>query len=486
MSDLAGWLKRGLLAGVMLAGCCVMAQAAEQQTADEAALERKAAEAQDLGDRNRAAIDKKAAESTEKATYSLTKGPTNALGTTRRYDNLLAADAPLRVRWSLPIGGAKIRRLTVPADDSGLKYLLVETEQNDLVAVRRDNGEALWWVKCAAPIFGNIFVGNYSVMFISQGRIVRLERMSGDVIWNVQLPFAPSAGPCAMEDNEKNVMVFVPGMDRGVYGFDITSEVWPPKNSDTTIRKSDFAVELHYYRPLWKFFSAGVVGNSMLYYDNRVFTGCWNDRIYGLNLNGATNNGRPEDVWEFRPRSGAESAPVTDGIYIFVASLDNNLYCLNRQSGTLIWRYVAEDRLYATPQIAFDKENEKVFIIQKVGKNGALICMRRDDGTPIWQSARGTTVVAAQQDDNANPMLRRVLVVATDDGMLNGVCASAPDKRTKEQKALDQQQQTVPEATLAWSIANVPFSGFASNTYDPYIFAISQDGQAVIALEKND
>lgn len=420
------------------------------------------------------------------ATYAISKvAALSSLSPTVAYDNLLSADDELKVRWSLPIAGATIKRVVVPPKAANVKFLLVETDQHDLIALRRDNGQALWWVKLTHEIYGNVFVGGYSVMFVSNGRIIRLEKMSGDIVWNINLPFAPSAGPVAIDEAETGVMVIMPGLDRITYGFDVQSELWPPKNGIDGLKRNDFQVNLKHLRILWRYQTDGIITNPYLLYNDRVFSGSWTNEVYGISLDGAAENGSPEGVWEFRTRRGCRATPVGDGPYIYVSSLDNTLYCLDSTGGSKVWRYIADDSLYSSAQLFRDEARDESVVVQKVGTGGELIALNIASGKPLWSHKTGKGIVGVLDVENEDVKLRRIAITSDEDGYLSALAPFAPDTRSKEQKEADYKEDILAPAKVLWRVKADKFSGFADNTYDSMVFGISADKRAVVALEEN-
>ncbi len=430
------------------------------------------------------AVSAQEVKSSDAATYQLSK--VTSLGGLRVIANggdLLAPDAALKVRWRMPINGTKIKRIVLPPQETRLKYILIETEKHDLIAIRRDNGQALWWVKLNKEILGDIFIGQYSILFVSDGRIVRLERMSGDILWNVDLPFAPSAGPVAIDEDEKTLMAFIPGLDRVIYALDVESVLWPPRNGQDGLTRTDFQVKMNNVRVLWRFTADAIITNQLLFYNDRVYTGCWTNKVYGISITEASTRGSPDDVWEFRTHRGSRAAPVGDGPYILQPSLDHTLYCLGTTSGGLTWRYIAEDALYVSPQIIRNPETEEMIILQKVGHNGNLIALNRLGGKPRWKSEKGISVVSMMNVDNKDPNLRFVVAVNNEDGSLSGIVPFAPDKRSTEQKKEDRELQAFSLIPEVWRVDASNLAGFVANTFDPNIYALSKDGSMVVALE---
>ncbi len=443
--------------------------------------------ADDAGVDNRRAqaVKEEAAKHPGQATWDASTQPTASLVTSRQFDQLLPADAPLRVRWALPLPNATVRHITLAPAEVEYKLFLVETVQNDLIALRQDNGEAVWWVKLPGAVHGDLTVGRFSVVLTTEGRFIRLDRATGNIIGNIELPFAPASGPTIMEEDEHNQIFFITGMDRGVYAFDISKDIWPPKGTDSRISTADLAIELSHYRQLWKFATDAIVQTTPILNDTHLVFGSWGKKIYGVNLTGDYANGKPENFWEFRTRSGCQAPAVADGPSILAACTDGTLYSLARSDGSLSWRYFAPDALYRSPELLTDNGLDKSYVLQKAGKNGSLVCLDRIGGTPLWQHDTGVTVLGKLQLEEHDPLLRFAALIQTEGGSIDCVRVSAPDTRDPAAKARDEASQNLRRANVAWSIPATSFGFFASNQLSGLIFCATADGAALCVLEES-
>lgn len=440
----------------------------------------------DAGLKGQDLIQARAAQAPGRATWNIAKMPTEGLVTTRQFDQLLPPEAPMRLRWALPMNEMRIRHLTLPPASAGVKYLLVETEQNDLIALRQDNGEALWWVKNPEKITGEIYVGKLSLLYVTGGRFVSLEKNSGDIKENVDLPFAPASGPAAIEEDEDSQIFFITGMDRGVYGFDVAQTIWPPKGNQANITQAEVSIVIDNYRQLWRFSADGVVASTPVVNDRFLVFGTWDKRIYGIDVTSDYTMGRPSVYWDRPTRGGCEASGVADGPNVLIPSLDGNLYSLCRTDGSLSWRYVAPDRLFFSPQLITDSELNKVYVLQKSGRQGPLICLDRVNGTGIWQHDTGVKIIGVLMLENHDARLRAASLILTQDGNVDCVQLSAPDTRTEEQKKEDEAYQNLRRASIAWSLPAKNFNRFATNQQNGFLFCTTVDGSAVCMLEENN
>lgn len=57
----------------------------------------------------------------------------------------------------------------------------------------------------------------------------------------------------------------------------------------------------------------------------------------------------PQQEWKFSTNGPITSAPVIDGINVYVTSYDSSVYCLNKENGGLIWKYKTNGYVASTP-----------------------------------------------------------------------------------------------------------------------------------------
>src|SRR5262245_58663135 len=83
---------------------------------------------------------------------------------------------------------------------------------------------------------------------------------------------------------------------------------------------------------------------------------------------GPWSAGALQVVWEFETKfitgrlhddpwggSSWPGQPSVDEKHVYFGSADGNLYCLNKDNGTLVWSFKSEDSLKTTPTIVGDR-----------------------------------------------------------------------------------------------------------------------------------
>ena len=417
-------------------------------------------------------------------------GDLNMLTPTQAVGKLLPANSPLLVRWALPLKDALVRRLSVPpfSVKGQYRFFLVETDQNDLIAVRMDNGAPLWWIKTPAPIFGEIFFNERSIHFICASRLVALEKNSGDIRWNVQLPCAPAAGPAAHSASSDKEIIFITGMNRKVYCLDIIQEAWP-SSKQKQVFSSNFSVNIVEPRILWQYRLMGVSTHTPVFDDNCLYVGSHKKRLYGIMSSGdSITNGAPgdENVWIERTNGDNIAAPVTEGPHIIFPSLDHYLYCLTDEKGGVVWKYMAAAPLTVSPQLLYDEDNlDRCFCLtQRVG-DADLLGIDNKNGTPLWQHDKGMRIVGIAFDERSRTPENRFLALSYDsDSHISAIMPMAKDTRSEEDKNNDNALQRAMTAKIAWRMPVSAFTEFAANNHSHFVFCATADRKTVCVLEK--
>lgn len=427
-------------------------------------------------------------------TYAVTAvSDFSQLTPTQAANQLLPKDSPLRVRWALPIRDCQVKRIILPPTQSDLKYFLIETTNYDLIAIRSDNGEPLWWVKAHDFIFGDIAFGEQSLYYIIGNRLICLDRMNGNVIWNTELPFAPSASPAVNETERAGAQIFIPSMARKIHCISVKEEIWP--DAKTPILDGGFTTMLTSVTELWQYAVSGLIESAMTYNTNGwLFASSYGKRLYGIELDDSVvARGAPDDskIWQESTRGATTTLPICDGPNVLFASRDQYLYCISRDSGVLVWNYITEYPLTVSPQILADEATNRTYIIQRVG-NAGLLCLSNRNGIVQWKLENGVKIVGVLNDDNRDKSLQLLAICVDAQGDLTAIYPAATDARTPAEKQTDDANQRYRQIRTAWKIATADkFKTFADNTAISgefnygFIFCTTADGGTVCVLERN-
>jgi len=76
------------------------------------------------------------------------------------------------------------------------------------------------------------------------------------------------------------------------------------------------------------------------------------------------------------------SSPAISGNYVYIGSLDNCIYCLNKDTGDLIWKFNTGSSVLSSPAISGN--------YLYIGSDyGYLYCLNKDTGELIWKFKEG-------------------------------------------------------------------------------------------------
>jgi PQQ-like domain len=117
-------------------------------------------------------------------------------------------------------------------------------------------------------------------------------------------------------------------------------------------------------------------------YQSAIFAGGEDGNVYAVNLDRAAL--WPLDHGAFKTDGPIVSSLKVDEYGVYVASMDSKLYCLNRDSGKLMWTYFAGHPLDKSPQVTADTVYQA---ITNAGSGGGVAAIDKTNGDPI-RSAR--------------------------------------------------------------------------------------------------
>src|SRR6266540_704724 len=89
-----------------------------------------------------------------------------------------------------------------------------------------------------------------------------------------------------------------------------------------------------------------------------------------------------KDLWAGTSWPGQ---PSVVGNRVYFPSADGNVYCVNRNDGSIVWKYKAKDSFKATPTVIGDR-------IIASGLDHHIYCLNATDGTLIWDYETGFEV----------------------------------------------------------------------------------------------
>src|SRR5262245_27871529 len=126
--------------------------------------------------------------------------------------------------------------------------------------------------------------------------------------------------------------------------------------------------------------------------------------------------------WEFKTKNAIEGSPViADGI-IYVGSADKHLYAIDLKTGALKWKTPGDGPLFSYGMVVFDQTLNKLrprnlmgIITSSPGvkgdriytgnADGKFFCLNRDTGNVIWTFDTDGQITAAPNFDGDNVLI---------------------------------------------------------------------------------
>jgi serine/threonine protein kinase len=99
-------------------------------------------------------------------------------------------------------------------------------------------------------------------------------------------------------------------------------------------------------KPLWTFKCEDEIRSTPLYYQNTLFTGCYDNNLY------AVNAGNGQFLWKYPTEGGIVSKPVAFDDNIYFGSEDFRLHVVGARSGKVVWTYYTNGPVRSSVRIA--------------------------------------------------------------------------------------------------------------------------------------
>jgi len=127
----------------------------------------------------------------------------------------------------------------------------------------------------------------------------------------------------------------------------------------------------------WSFNSGKAVISAVVVIDSLAYF-AGNNILYAVNIN------TQQKVWEYSTSGLIECKPAIAGDNIIVTSWDRNVHCVNRFTGTNVWRWYKQSSFYYAPAASWPVvSSDKVFVTDPA-KNLTAISLAT--GSTIWES----------------------------------------------------------------------------------------------------
>ncbi|MFH0910369.1 MAG: PQQ-binding-like beta-propeller repeat protein [Planctomycetota bacterium] len=363
---------------------------------------------------------------------------------------LLPPHFPIRVDWSLPIEGVSIAKVWVPQDPPDHDALFVLSDRHDLIAIRREDGRALWWIRLDDKPECVPACTPFSVYVVANAHLMNIERSTGKVLWRIRLEF-PVNGTLLVDEMKQGEPHFIiPAANGLLHAFFLESYSWPPAHSLAKIEEKGVAFQQYRLVTDWDFPCQGVIQGPVAYREGFVVVGDGTGMVYGLNAARVTR-GQPEVVWHEKTREANVAGVVATQHLAMVASQDRNVYAYGLKQGGVAWRNNSGNLFEKTPVLVTDPATERDLLVVQA-KKGPLLVLNGENGATLWQMEGDGTIANLDTAPEKKEEERTTLAVFRADGSIEGRAAWSG-------------------ATL-WTIPSGVFSQAAENAVDRRFYTV--------------
>jgi len=242
--------------------------------------------------------------------------------------------------------------------------LYIGSDDQKIYCLDAEDGHELWnssvggevWESSPAVANDMVFIGGGNTFYCFNAE-------NGSTIWSYQTGGSIRSSPVVVNDR-----VYVGSWDRKVYCFDADTSDGEDEGYDDLLEPPIVNYDL-----IWIFETGNLVDCSPAVYDNKVFIGSNDKKIYCLNaINGS-------EIWNFATGGNVFSSPAIANDKVYVGSYDHKLYCIDVTTGLENWSFTTGDRVASSPAI----HDGKVY----VGSNdGNVYCLDALTGESSWDS----------------------------------------------------------------------------------------------------
>ncbi|MCX6825820.1 MAG: PQQ-binding-like beta-propeller repeat protein, partial [candidate division Zixibacteria bacterium] len=222
-----------------------------------------------------------------------------------------------------------------------LAYLGVGPPRNRFVCLNLYNQRTIWTIPLKDVVGPPIIIEDRLYVGSDSGRVFCLSRLTGEIVWDHQAKAKSIAGP-SYDDG----IVYWPFEDGNFCAYEILEgkmvfqiDMKQPLVSKAAIGDRIYLADLgggfsaldkKTGRLIWQKEFPWPIWTSPSVDDSMVFVGDNGGFIRALNKNDG------HTMWEFKSDGVIISSPVVVGNYLLIASLDRNIYCIEKRTGLLV------------------------------------------------------------------------------------------------------------------------------------------------------
>lgn len=261
-----------------------------------------------------------------------------------------------------------------------------------------------WTFNTGDKIISSASVVNGKVYFGSRdNNLYALDARSGNLLWKFTTEGWVDSSPAVVND-----MVYFSSRDGNLYclnaqtgqllwkfttgGTDCSS---PVVSEDTVFcasgapNKFIYALDAQTGTEIWRTDTDQMVYSSPALKGDRLYIGSNDGHIYCINKDTGQLS------WKYHTRGGIYfSSPAIDDsrLYLAAGNFDWSVYALQPDSGQLLWQHIVEDRQPTPTYVSSPAIGEDAVFIVSGYANQYLYCLNSSNGTLKWKAELGPSI----------------------------------------------------------------------------------------------
>lgn len=129
---------------------------------------------------------------------------------------------------------------------------------------------------------------------------------------------------------------------------------------------------------LWTTKLPAPIESSPVTFNNKLFVGCLDGKLYCLDIKTGTM------LWNFETKGPIYSSPSVTEAKVVIGSNDGYVYCLDTEDGKLLWDFQTDAAIQSSPTITTDYGNTKTFVFV-TSLDGKIYALDLLSGQSMWQ-----------------------------------------------------------------------------------------------------
>ena len=285
-----------------------------------------------------------------------------------------------------------------------------------ITAFNNETGKKLWATQLGrGNNIGYAPVSNSKYVYITVGtKLYAIDRLNGEIDWELQLPGSASTSPTVDED-----AIYVGTLNGRMYAWDLkklnelSNEGKLPAWRESAIR--------------WTYQTGDTINTPAIVTNRTLLFASQDGSLYSVTLQDR------QLAFQFETDAPISASLAEEGKSLFLASEDQNLYCLNLLNGTVRWRIRSSFPL-VYPVSVLDKD---VYLSSK--KNG-LFQLSAQTGQEHWWQPLGSRFISLSPTRvYATDEIGNLLVLSRTDGAV----LSAVPLRKYQVKLMNEQTDRI-------------------------------------------